>query len=112
MKTKNHKASMHAPDLEWPVSRRHALAFLGATALLPARTTFAATSANTGAAEPLHYLGLGAMARRIASRDISPVDLTQQMLARIARVDPILKSYATLMADQAIADARSAEKEI
>jgi amidase len=34
------------------------------------------------------------------------------MLARIARVDPVLKSYATLMADQAIADARAAEKEI
>jgi len=103
---------MPTPDLERPISRRHAVALLGATTLLPLRTPLAAASAGTEAAEPLHYLGLEAMARRIASREISPVVLTQQMLARIARVDPVLKSYATLMADQAIADARAAEQEI
>ncbi len=52
------------------------------------------------------------MARRIGAREISPVAITQQMLARIAHVDPVLKSYATLMADQAMADARAAELEI
>jgi amidase len=96
---------MRIPTFEGLTSRRHALAFLGATAVLPLRKLLAA-------AEPLHYLSLGEMARRIASREISPVDVTQQMLARISRLDPVLKSYATLMADQAIADARAAEKEI
>jgi amidase len=96
---------MRSPELEHPVSRRQALALLGATALLPLRSSAAA-------AEPLHYLGIEEMARRIASREISPMAITQQMLARIARVDPVLKSYATLMPDQAMADARAAETEI
>ncbi len=62
--------------------------------------------------EPLHYLGLQQVSRRIASGELSPVQLTQYMLDRIAQVDPILKSYATVMAEQALADARAAEKEI
>ena len=104
---------MRTPEFESAMSRRHALALLGATALLPLRKLHAAAStAGKEAAAPLHYLSLEEMARRIASRETSPVAITQQMLARIARVDPILKSYATLMADQAIADARAAEKEI
>src|ERR1700742_2499562 len=104
---------MHTPELESPISRRHALALLGATALLPLRKPLAATSsAGKVAAEPLYYLSLEEMVRRIASREISPVAVTQQMLARIARVDPVLKSYATLMADHAIADAHAAEKDI
>ncbi|MEI9889793.1 MAG: amidase [Caulobacteraceae bacterium] len=43
---------------------------------------------------------------------MSPVDLTKRMLARIAKVDPMLKSYATVMGDQAMADARAAAAEI
>jgi amidase len=58
------------------------------------------------------YLSLRAVARRIAAGEVSPVDLTERMLARIARVDPGLKSYATVMRDQAIADARKAAAEI
>lgn len=104
---------MRTPEFEFPMSRRQALALLGATALLPFHKPDAAASpAQKEAAGPLYYLSLEEMARRIASREISPVAITQQMLARIARVDPVLKSYATLMVDQAIADARAAEKEI
>src|SRR5690242_10399052 len=104
---------MRTPELECPISRRQALALLGATALLPLRKPLAATSPiGKEAAEPPYYLSLEEMARRVASREISPVVLTQQMLARIARVDPVLKSYATLMADLAIANARAAENEI
>jgi amidase len=98
---------------ECPISRRHALALLGATALLPLRKPLAATSsAEKDAADPLYYLSLEEMARCIATRKISPVAITQQMLTRIASVDPVLKSYATVMSDQALADARTAEKEI
>jgi len=61
---------------------------------------------------PEFYLSLRAVARRIAARDVSPVDLTRHMLARIATVDPVLKSYATVMGDQAIADAARAASEI
>jgi amidase len=57
-------------------------------------------------------MSLRAIARRIASRELSPVELTRQMLDRIARIDPILKSYATIMADQALRDADVAAREI
>ncbi len=40
------------------------------------------------------------------------MDLTREMLARIAIVDPVLKSYATVMADGAMADAQTAAREI
>jgi len=58
------------------------------------------------------YLSLHETARRIATREVSPVDLTREMLARIAAVDPVLKSYATVMADSAMAEAETAGGEI
>lgn len=101
---------MPTPEFKSTMSRRHALALLGAAALLPLHKSVAAASpVAKEPAGPLHYLSLAEMGRRIASGQISPVTITQQTLARIARVDPVLKSYATLMADQALADARAAE---
>ena len=50
--------------------------------------------------------------RRIASREVSPVDLTERMLDRIGRIDPALKSYATVMSEDAREAARAAEREI
>jgi amidase len=58
------------------------------------------------------YRSLRETARRIAARELSPVDLTRDMLARISAVDPTLKSYATVMADSALADAEMASREI
>ena len=62
--------------------------------------------------EAVHYLSLEAVARKIQSRALSPVDLTRYMLDRIAKADPLLKAYATVMPDQAMADARAAAREI
>ena len=99
------------------MTRRRALAALGATALAP----FAACSgeppaptavAGTAALEGSHWLGLQEIRRKIASREVSPVALTQHMFDRIRRVDANLKSYATLMEDQAMAAAAEAEREI
>jgi Asp-tRNA(Asn)/Glu-tRNA(Gln) amidotransferase A subunit family amidase len=42
----------------------------------------------------LDYLTLHEIARRIATRDLSPVDLTRRLLDRIAALDPTIKSYA------------------
>jgi amidase len=64
------------------------------------------------ASADLCYMSLRDVAQRIQSRDLSPVDLTRLMLHRIARVDPQLKSYATVITDQALADARAALQEI
>ena len=48
----------------------------------------------------------------IESKQISPVELTQMMLDRISAVDGRLKSYATVMADRALAAARRVEQEL
>ncbi len=61
---------------------------------------------------PLHYQTITEVAGRLASREISPVELTQAMLDRIAALDCELKSYVTVMAEQALAAARVAESEI
>jgi hypothetical protein len=63
-------------------------------------------------AADLPYLTLTDVSRRIQSRELSPVDLTQRMLDRIAAVDSRLKSYATVMRDEALAAARAADQEI
>jgi len=98
-------------------SRRRALKLLGASALIPLaackeHASTPSSIANEAGTEPLHYLTLQGVARRIAARETSPVDLTRSMLDRIAQVDGRLKSYATIMSDQALAEARTAEQEI
>ncbi|MBN9511508.1 MAG: amidase [Alphaproteobacteria bacterium] len=60
----------------------------------------------------LHYLELTDVARRLHSGEVSPVEVTTAQLARIEALDGTLKSYATLMAEQALAQAKVAEAEI
>jgi amidase len=86
------------------VSRR------GVIATAVASATYVGVAQASVPFEP--YLSLRETARRIAARSLSPVDLTRDMLARIAAVDPVLKSYATVMADSAMADAQAAAHEI
>jgi amidase len=96
------------------VTRRTVLGLLGASALVHAAGCGNSSTSQPGTnhAEPLHYVSLGEIARRIAARDVSPVDLTERMLDRIVAVDRSLKSYATVMRDEALATARGAEQEI
>src|SRR5436305_2733700 len=95
------------------MTRRELIAAAGAGALL---TAWPEPAAAAGPARPgpeaWPYLSLRAVAGLIAARALSPVELTQQMLSRIAHVDPILKSYATIMADRALRDAGEAAREI
>ncbi len=60
----------------------------------------------------LAYATIETLAPLIAAGDLSPVDLTQAQLDRIAAADARLKSYATVMADSALAEARQAHDEI
>lgn len=100
------------------MSRRHALALLGAAgAVVPIIGCNTASEPATappapGLIESSHYLSLEEVSRRIAAREISPVALTQHMLGRIDAVDRSLKSYALVMREQALGDARLAEDEI
>ena len=58
------------------------------------------------------FLTIAAAARLIASRELSPVDLTQHCLARIRRLDPMLNSFIVVSEDRALRDARAAEARV
>ena len=61
---------------------------------------------------PLHFITITEVAERIASKQLSPVDVTTAMLERIEELDGRLRSYATVIAEQAMAAAQEAEQEI
>ena len=52
------------------------------------------------------------VAALVRNRDISSVELTQSLLKRIASLDGRQKSYATVMADHALAAAEQADQEL
>ncbi|MCY3922045.1 MAG: amidase [Chloroflexi bacterium] len=60
----------------------------------------------------LAYATIEELAPRIASGELSPVELTQAQLDRIAAHDGRLKSYATVMAESALAEAQQAADEL
>lgn len=57
----------------------------------------------------LHWLDMAELARLLHTRKLSPVELTQAMLARIERLDGKLRSYALVTPELALAQARDAE---
>jgi amidase len=67
---------------------------------------------QAGADEEVAFLSLHDLSLRIAAGTLSPLEVTRFMLDRIARVDPDYHCYATVMREQAIQDAQSAEREI
>jgi aspartyl-tRNA(Asn)/glutamyl-tRNA(Gln) amidotransferase subunit A len=60
----------------------------------------------------LHFLTIADAARMIAERKLSPVELTNAYLDRIATLDHRIDSFVTVTADRARAEARAAEAEI
>ncbi|MBI1799260.1 MAG: amidase [Candidatus Eisenbacteria bacterium] len=62
--------------------------------------------------EDILYLPVSELSTRIRSRAISPVELTQSYLDRIAKISPRLNAFETVTADLALEQARAAEKEI
>ena len=61
---------------------------------------------------PLHFMTITEVAKRIASKQLSPVDVTTAMLERIEQLDNRLNSYATVTPEQAMAAAQAVEQEI
>ena len=49
---------------------------------------------------------------RTCRREVSPVEVTQDCLARIERLNPVLNAFITILAESAMAEARRAEAEI
>ena len=60
----------------------------------------------------LHYLTLRRAADLIRTKKISPVELTQAILARIDAVEPKVHAFITLTREQALSAARTVEREI
>ena len=63
-------------------------------------------------ATDLHFLGIAETARLIRAKKLSPLELTEAMLVRIAALDPRLNAYITVTADLARAQAAAAGQEI
>jgi aspartyl-tRNA(Asn)/glutamyl-tRNA(Gln) amidotransferase subunit A len=58
------------------------------------------------------FAGVAALSARLRARELSPVELTEAYLARIAELGPRLDCFVTVTAERARAEARAAEAEI
>jgi amidase len=63
-------------------------------------------------ADDIHYLELTELTRRVHAKKLSPVEATQAMLSRIEALDGKLHSFAVVLSDTALVEARQAEAEI
>lgn len=59
-----------------------------------------------------HFLTVAQASRLIARRELSPVELARDLLARVEALDPLLDAYITVTGDLALRQARKAEREI
>jgi len=62
--------------------------------------------------EELFYLPISEVAKRIETKKLSPVELTQTYLDRATKLGPKLNAFATLTPELALEQAKAAEKEI
>src|ERR1700682_469181 len=60
--------------------------------------------------DEIAYATIAELGARYRKRDLSPVEVTRALLARIEKPDRILHAFVTLTADRALADARAAEE--
>jgi aspartyl-tRNA(Asn)/glutamyl-tRNA(Gln) amidotransferase subunit A len=60
----------------------------------------------------LAYATLTELGRRIRDRSLSPVELTQTLLQRTRALDPVLHAHATVFEEEALAQARQAERAV
>jgi aspartyl-tRNA(Asn)/glutamyl-tRNA(Gln) amidotransferase subunit A len=62
--------------------------------------------------ESILYESVGELAKRIESKQLSPVELTEAYLERSLKLGPRFNAYARLMSVEALDQARAAEKDI
>ena len=62
--------------------------------------------------EDISFLPVSELAKRIESKKLSPVEVTQHFLARSEKLGPRFNAYARLTPDIAMAQAEAAEKDI
>ena len=93
------------------ISRRDVLAAAAAGAALVAGAG-ANAQPKASQTDDLTRLTIAEAGKRIAARTLSPVDLTRAYLERIEKLNPRVNAYITVLADQALAQARLLEAEI
>src|SRR6266850_3266875 len=59
--------------------------------------------------DAIAYSTIRELGARYRKRELSPVEVTRALLARIEKVDPALHAFVTPTPDRALADARAAE---
>jgi amidase len=69
----------------------------------------AETTGERNADEELAWAGPGAQADAIRKESVSPTELVEMHLARIARLDPKLNTFRVVLAERALAEAKQAE---
>ena len=62
--------------------------------------------------QKLHHLTIHEAGKLLKGGELSPVELTQAVLDRIAETDDRLHSFITLLSEEALSEARTAEAEI
>lgn len=60
----------------------------------------------------VYYLSVSQLAHLIQKKELSPVEIVKAHLSRIENLEPKLNSFITLRSEQAIEEARKAEREI
>jgi aspartyl-tRNA(Asn)/glutamyl-tRNA(Gln) amidotransferase subunit A len=60
--------------------------------------------------DAIAYSTIRELGARYRTRELSPVEVTRALLARIDKLDPTLHAFVTLTADRALADACAAEE--
>ena len=60
----------------------------------------------------LPFLSVVELSGLVKSGEVSPVELTETYLERVDRLNPRLFAYITVVADEAMAQARRAEEQI
>jgi len=58
------------------------------------------------------FTTISELSQRLRRRKVSPVEITQDCLGRIERLNPALNAFITVMGESALAEARRAESEI
>lgn len=66
----------------------------------------------TAGAEALLRSSIGQLAAQIRSGEVSPVEVTEAALARLERLQPMLNSFVTVVAERALSSARAREAAI
>jgi aspartyl-tRNA(Asn)/glutamyl-tRNA(Gln) amidotransferase subunit A len=92
-----------------PITRRGFVAGAASTAVLAATP---ATAQRANRNDDLTKLSIADASRRIAARELSPVDLTRAYLERIESIEPRVNAYITVTAEQALEQARALEAEL